>query len=139
MIGICVHFIFLQYTSNGLDIEWHVCVSIVYVCWALKGGLGQVEQGGPAGPSRAGQAGPSRAGRAGPSRAVEPTAQGSPPPPPSPPPCMDTGPSLLERELLCMDKMPYTMLKSTEKSCMVLDPSHVKQLSLIHVCKIGLR
>ncbi len=31
--GICVHFIFLQYTSNGLDIERHdyVCVSIVYV------------------------------------------------------------------------------------------------------------
>jgi hypothetical protein len=30
-------------------------------------------------------------------------------------------------------------LKSKGKSCMVLDPSHVKQLSLIHVCKIGLR
>jgi hypothetical protein len=49
---------------------------------------------------------------------------------------MDTEPSLLERVL--MDKMPYPMLKSKGKSCMVLDPSHVKQLSLIHVCKIGL-
>ncbi len=37
-----------------------------------------------------------------------------------------------------MDKMPYPMLKSKGKYCMVVDPSHVKQLSPIHVCKIGL-
>jgi hypothetical protein len=30
------------------------------------------------------------------------------------------------------------MLKSKGKTCMVEEPSHVKQLSLIHVCKIGL-
>ncbi len=30
------------------------------------------------------------------------------------------------------------MLKSKEKTCMVKEPSHVKQLSLNHMCKIGL-
>jgi hypothetical protein len=38
-----------------------------------------------------------------------------------------------------MDKMPYPVLKSRGKYCMVLDPSPVKQLSPIHVCKIGLK
>jgi hypothetical protein len=31
------------------------------------------------------------------------------------------------------------MLKSKGKTCMVEEPSHVKQLSLNHVCKIGLK
>jgi hypothetical protein len=31
------------------------------------------------------------------------------------------------------------MLKSKGKTCMVKEPSHVKQLSLNHVCKIGLK
>jgi hypothetical protein len=30
------------------------------------------------------------------------------------------------------------MLKSKGKTCMVEEPSHVKQLSLNHVCKVGL-
>jgi hypothetical protein len=30
------------------------------------------------------------------------------------------------------------MLKNKGKTCMVQEPSHVKQLSLNHVCKIGL-
>jgi hypothetical protein len=31
------------------------------------------------------------------------------------------------------------VLKSKGKTCMVEEPSHIKQLSLNHVCKIGLK
>ncbi len=38
-----------------------------------------------------------------------------------------------------MFKLPKPMLKSKGKTCMVKEPSHVKkQLSLNHMCKIGL-
>jgi hypothetical protein len=35
-------------------------------------------------------------------------------------------------------KLPYLCKKEKEKMCMVEEPSHVKQLSLSHVGKIGL-
>jgi hypothetical protein len=127
-VGNCLCVCVFVCVCDGVCV-WCVCVR--HKCIGLL-------KGGPVWPSRAGRTGPSRAGRAGPSRAGR-AGPSPPPPPPAPPrpPGMDTEPSLLEREL--MDKMPYPMLKSKGKSCMVLDPSHVKQLSLIHVCKIGLK
>jgi hypothetical protein len=38
-----------------------------------------------------------------------------------------------------MVKLPYFMLKSKGKPCMVKAPLHVKKISLNHVCKIGLK
>jgi hypothetical protein len=36
-------------------------------------------------------------------------------------------------------KRTIPTLKSKGKNCMVEEPSHIKQLSLNHVCKIGLK
>jgi hypothetical protein len=44
----------------------------------------------------------------------------------------------LERELL-YGLITIPIFKSKGETCMVQEPSHVKQLSPIHVCKIGLR
>jgi hypothetical protein len=41
------------------------------------------------------------------------------------------------KENSSMVKLPY-LCKKKGKTCMVEEPSHVKQLSLNHVCKIGL-
>jgi hypothetical protein len=47
--------------------------------------------------------------------------------------------TLLE-ENSCMVKLQYIhILKSKGETCMVEEPSHVKELSLNHICKIGLR
>ncbi len=43
-----------------------------------------------------------------------------------------------ESELYFYGKITIPMLKIKEKFCMVEEPSHEKQLSLILVCKIGL-
>ena len=65
------------------------------------------------------------------------------PPPPttgSPPPlCMGSITFTHLKENFSMVKLPYLCKKIQGKTCMVGEPSHVKQLSLIHVCKIGLK
>ncbi len=43
------------------------------------------------------------------------------------------------KENFCMVKLPYLCKKSKGKTCMVGEPSHVKQLSLNNVCEIGLK
>jgi hypothetical protein len=42
------------------------------------------------------------------------------------------------KENFSMVKLPY-LCKKSKGPCMVGEPSHVKQLSLNHVCEIGLR
>jgi hypothetical protein len=55
-----------------------------------------------------------------------------------PPLCMAALPSpVWKRTLVWLNY--HTFLKSKGETCMVQEPSHVKQLSPIHVCKIGLR
>ncbi len=64
------------------------------------------------------------------------------PPPPttgSPPPTLYGSITFTHlKENSCMVKLPYLFKKTKGKPCMVQEPSHVKQLSPIHVCKIGL-
>ncbi len=43
------------------------------------------------------------------------------------------------KENSCIVKLPYPILKCKGKTGMVQETSHVKQLSPIHVCKIGLK
>ncbi len=45
--------------------------------------------------------------------------------------------TIWKRTLVWLDYHTY-VVKSKGKTCMILEPSHVKQLSLTHVCKIGL-
>ncbi len=64
------------------------------------------------------------------------------PPPPttgSPPPSLYGSITFTHLEdNSSMVKLPYLCEKSKGKTCMVEEPSHVKQLYLNHVCKIGL-
>ncbi len=59
---------------------------------------------------------------------------------PPPPSCIAAEPSpIWKRTLIWLNNHTYYMLKSKGKTCMVKEPSHVKQLSLNHLCKIGLK
>jgi hypothetical protein len=55
-----------------------------------------------------------------------------------PPLCMAALPSpIWKRTLVWLNY--HTYLKNKGETCMVQEPSHVKQPSLIHMCKIGLK